>query len=316
MSFVTRLRCVAAVWTGSSVFEPISGPRWLLGRRSNVPLRISSIPVMPFPSPRSIGCPRSSRRAPSVGLARRFCRIPPFSPRMRSSRPFVSSILPLRLRIRVSMGSLRRVAPQAAPSADTEQVCKALFSFPSTSDAGCSGLRPSHVRDALRPASSDLLLRFLSEVVSILLRGEVPEEVRPRLGTSLSLLCSAPPTFLRLLRRLLMFFHEVESRKCACQGTAAAVAERGATFVPLVLEACGGEGEGGGRRGAAGGGRGWSQAFRAVVAWIASESRTARGLATDLPRDTSLWIAQRISCTLHWENARAILRRSPGSVHW
>ena len=51
------------------------------------------------------------------------------------------------------------------------------------------------------------------------------------------------------------------------------------------------------------------------MAWIASESRTARGLSTDLPRDTSLRIAQRISCTLHRENARAILRRSPGSVN-
>ena len=35
-------------------------------------------------------------------------------------------------------------------------------------------------------------------------------------------------------------FHEVEARKCAFQGTAASVAERGATLVPLVLEACGG----------------------------------------------------------------------------
>ena len=35
----------------------------------------------------------------------------------------------------------------------------------------------------------------------------------------------------------------------------------------------------------------------------------------DLPRDASLRIAQRISCTLHRENARAILRHSPGSIH-
>ena len=75
-------------------------------------------------------------------------------------------------------------------------------------------------------------------------------------------------------------FHEVETRKRAFQDTASLVAERGATLCPLVLEACGG---------------GWSQALRGV----ASESRTARGLATDLPRDTSLRIAQRISCTLH-----------------
>ena len=58
---------------------------------------------------------------------------------------------------RLEMGSLRVVA-----------------SFPSTSGAGRSGLRPSHVRDALRPASSDLLLRLLSEVVSLLLRVKFP----------------------------------------------------------------------------------------------------------------------------------------------
>ena len=51
------------------------------------------------------------------------------------------------------------------------------------------------------------------------------------------------------------------------------------------------------------------------MAWIASESRTKRGLATDLPNETSHRIAQRISCTLHRENARAILRRSLGSVN-
>ena len=72
------------------------------------------------------------------------------------------------------------------------------------------------------------------------------------------------------------------------------------TFCPLVLEACG---------------RGWSQALREVVAWIVSESRTARCLSTDLPRDTSLRIAQHISCTPNRENARAILRRSPRSVN-
>ena len=75
---------------------------------------------------------------------------------------------------RVEMGTLREVASGAAPSADMEQVRKALLSFPSTSGEGGSGLRPSHVRDALRPASSDLLLRLLSEVVSLLVREKFP----------------------------------------------------------------------------------------------------------------------------------------------
>ena len=51
------------------------------------------------------------------------------------------------------------------------------------------------------------------------------------------------------------------------------------------------------------------------MAWIASESRMARGPSTGSSKDTSLRIAQRISCTVHRENARAILRRSPGSVN-
>ena len=95
-------------------------------------------------------------------------------------------------------------------------------------------------------------------------------------------------------------FHEVETRKRAFQDTASLVAERGATFCPLVLEACGG---------------GWSQALRNVVAWIASESRMARGPTAGSPTDISLRSAQRISCTLHRENARAVLRRSPFSVN-
>ena len=61
-----------------------------------------------------------------------------------------------------------------------------------------------------------------------------------------------------------------------------------------------------------GGGRVGPRPFE--QSWLGLPSRTARGPSTDLPRDTSLRIAQRISCTLHRENARAILRRSPGSV--
>ena len=79
-------------------------------------------------------------------------------------------------------------------------------------------------------------------------------------------------------------FHEVETRKRAFQDTASLVAER-------------------------------SQALRSVVAWIASESRMARGPTAGSPTDISLRIAQRICCTLHRENARAVLRRSPGSVN-
>ena len=77
----------------------------------------------------------------------------------------------------VNMNSLRRVAARAAPTAETDQVRKALFSFPSTSGAGRSGLRSSLVRDAMHPAS-DLLLQLFFEVVNLLLQGELSEAVR------------------------------------------------------------------------------------------------------------------------------------------
>ena len=70
------------------------------------------------------------------------------SPRMRSSRPFVSFTL----------------SPTRPPLPMQTRSARPFFSFPSTSGAGRSSLRPSHVRDALRPASSDMLLRLLSEV--------------------------------------------------------------------------------------------------------------------------------------------------------
>ena len=53
----------------------------------------------------------------------------------------------------VDMRLLRPVASRAAPSVDVDSVRKAVLSFPSTSGAGKSGLRPSHIREATRPAS-------------------------------------------------------------------------------------------------------------------------------------------------------------------
>ena len=79
-------------------------------------------------------------------------------------------------------------------------------------------------------------------------------------------------------------FHEVESRNNSFLDTASQVAALGATFRPLVLEACGG---------------GWSTALREVIVWVSTESRALRGLDGDTPQDVSLRIAQRISCSLH-----------------
>ena len=88
-------------------------------------------------------------------------------------------------------------------------------------------------------------------------------------------------------------FSSVEARKRGFLDTASQCSQAGIHFCPLVLEAVGG---------------GWSEALRAVVSWIASESNRHSSLSHS---DTSFKIAQRISCALHQENARAILKRAP-----
>ena len=88
-------------------------------------------------------------------------------------------------------------------------------------------------------------------------------------------------------------FSSVESRKNAFLDTASQCTKAGFSFCPLILEAVGG---------------GWSDALRSVVAWIASESKRSGPIDGS---DASFKITQRISCTLHRENARAILKRAP-----
>jgi len=64
-------------------------------------------------------------------------------------------------------------------------------------------------------------------------------------------------------------------------------------FAPLILEGHGGS---------------WSPATRRLLDWIAGQ---AAGISGDARGEIALRIAQRMSCTLHRENARAVLRRSP-----
>ena len=192
-------------------------------------------------------------------------------------------------------------------------VCSAVFEFTTVSpelerSQASFSLRGPLTLEVLTSAFVSLLvprlLLLLLDVVLLMSGSQGVCPVSLRLGISRSQLCSALPTSLRLPRRLLMF--STRSRLASVLSTAPP--PRWPNVGPPSSRLS--------WRLAGGGGRiGWSQAFRAVVTWIASESRTARGLSTDLPRDTSLRIAQRISCTLHRENARAILRRSPGSIN-
>ena len=88
-------------------------------------------------------------------------------------------------------------------------------------------------------------------------------------------------------------FSSAEARKRTFLDTASQCMSAGITFCPLVIEAVGG---------------GWSDALRSVVSWIASEGNRN---SSDGHSGTSFKIAQRISCALHQENARAILKRAP-----
>ena len=54
-------------------------------------------------------------------------------------------------------------------------------------------------------------------------------------------------------------------------------------------------------------GGGWSPLARATLDWISKQQAICHN---ESPAAVSLRVAQRISCTLHRENARAILRRT------
>ena len=88
-------------------------------------------------------------------------------------------------------------------------------------------------------------------------------------------------------------FQRYEQMKREYKSTARICTDAGFHFVPLVYEAHAG---------------GWSPLARATVDWLAKEAAASHG---EEGPAVALRIAQRISATLHRENARAILRRSP-----
>ena len=84
---------------------------------------------------------------------------------------------------------LRPVHPAASVVVTIEDVRRAIKSFPKGSGCGPSGLRPQHLRDALVPGFEDEVLRQLTAVINILLRGEAPDGARSFLsGASLTAL--------------------------------------------------------------------------------------------------------------------------------
>ena len=111
------------------------------------------------------------------------------------------------LTARLNKGAFQR--PVAAPDVDATQVPKALATLPSTTGAGPSGVRPSHLKIAMRPTSSDHLLRVLGEVVSLMLPGEVPPAIRSFFCGG-EVLCPGPARTFWRARTLLGTFSSCE----------------------------------------------------------------------------------------------------------
>ena len=91
-----------------------------------------------------------------------------------------------------------------------------------------------------------------------------------------------------------LVFERYNRFKREYRDTALSCQEVGVQFVPMVIEAHSG---------------GWSPLARSQLAWIAQQAAAA---SNEEPALTALRMAQRISATLHRENARAILKRSAG----
>ena len=91
-----------------------------------------------------------------------------------------------------------------------------------------------------------------------------------------------------------LVFCRYEQMKREYKDTAQLCLEAGFTFSPMVLEAHAG---------------GWSPLTRHTFDWLAKAQAASQH---EDPSIVSLRIAQRISCTLQAENARAILQRTVG----
>ena len=82
-----------------------------------------------------------------------------------------------------------------------------------------------------------------------------------------------------------------EQRKRAHLGTEDLCRSSGLQYVPVVLEAHGGS---------------WGPAAKKAFAWLSQAWGAAEGLSGGQAAEQ---LAQRISLSLHWENARAVVRR-------
>ena len=131
------------------------------------------LPLMLFPTHSCPALPLLSRRGSSPCLCRPLTR-PTGPPHRRRGFRAPPSPTWLPIEDRVNMNSFRRVAARAAPTVEVDRSGpQGSPLVPLHIRGRAVGLRPSHIRSLMRPASADLLLS-LSEVVYLLLQGELP----------------------------------------------------------------------------------------------------------------------------------------------
>ena len=87
--------------------------------------------------------------------------------------------------------------------------------------------------------------------------------------------------------------NKYEDFKCSHKETLALCRAQGVSFIPMVMEACGG---------------GWGRKARCVWSELAKPSALAAG-ELETESTCAVLLQQRLSMVLHRENARACLRR-------
>lgn len=67
-----------------------------------------------------------------------------------------------------------------SPEITTEEITRAIMSFPKSSSGGLDGIRPRHIRDLITGGVvSDRLIKALAKLTDLLLRSDIPLSIRP-----------------------------------------------------------------------------------------------------------------------------------------
>ena len=104
---------------------------------------------------------------------------PPVEPDHKSATAMREKHPPMSAAAQARLDALPRASPASSLELEWDDIQKALKGFPTASAGGCTGLRPSHLQSALIPAWQTDLVRQSTEVGNLMLKGYIPEDIRP-----------------------------------------------------------------------------------------------------------------------------------------